>query len=238
MQLADWLWLLHPALAVVVVYPLLGMVLRAARQTRNRRVFQSKFPAAVGKDHSDLGKWLTGAVVGIIFLAEAIVIATANPLAEFVGGPSRILQLLLVLTGSIIAFVALWHVRKTLYRAAFALLCWIGALGLGMQPEVFRLSDNPLDPAFWQSHYWGGIVLAGLMLIAFAMQSEIYRDMRWRQLHLTLNIFATLIFLAQGISGPRDLLEIPLSWQKSSIYRCDFENRTCPDVLVKSQLTP
>ena len=32
MQTVDWLWLIHPALAVVVVYPLLGMVLRLARR--------------------------------------------------------------------------------------------------------------------------------------------------------------------------------------------------------------
>ena len=36
MQTVDWLWLIHPALAVVVVYPLLGMVLRLARQRPTR----------------------------------------------------------------------------------------------------------------------------------------------------------------------------------------------------------
>ena len=30
MTAIDWLWLLHPALAVVIVYPLLGMVMRLA----------------------------------------------------------------------------------------------------------------------------------------------------------------------------------------------------------------
>jgi hypothetical protein len=39
---------------------------------------------------------------------------------------------------------------------------------------------------------------------------------------------AALIFLAQGISGPRDLLEIPLSWQKPTIYSCDFQAERCP----------
>ena len=39
---------------------------------------------------------------------------------------------------------------------------------------------------------------------------------------------AALIFLAQGITGPRDLLEIPLSWQKATIWSCDFSLRTCP----------
>jgi hypothetical protein len=31
------------------------------------------------------------------------------------------------------------------------------------------------------------------------------------------------------MTGSRDLLEIPLSWQKPAIYRCDFANKTCPE---------
>ena len=34
--------------------------------------------------------------------------------------------------------------------------------------------------------------------------------------------------VAQGITGTRDLLEIPLSWQKPTIYACNFEARSCP----------
>ena len=76
MQFVDWLWLIHPALAVVVVYPLLGMVLRAARQTRDQRVLKQTFPAAVGKNHADLGSWLTTTMTGIVLLAEVVVITT------------------------------------------------------------------------------------------------------------------------------------------------------------------
>ena len=228
MQTVDWLWLIHPALAVVVVYPLLGMVLRLARQTRDRRVLHCKLPPTVGRDHADLGQWLTAAVVGVVLIAETVVIATSKPLVAFEGGMGRLVQLLLVLIGSVIAFAALWRVRKPPYRASFALLTWFGMIGLGLQPEVFRRSDNPLDPVFWQSHFWGGIGLAGLMLLSLAVRPEIHRDLRWRRLHLSLNVLATLIFLAQGLSGPRDLLEIPLSWQKPTIYSCDFQQRTCP----------
>ena len=53
----DWLWILHPALAVVLIYPLIGMVVRLAWQTRQRRVAQVKHPSVVGRDHSDLGRW-------------------------------------------------------------------------------------------------------------------------------------------------------------------------------------
>ena len=52
-----WLWILHPDLAVVLMYPLIGMVVRLAWQTRQRRVAQVKHPSVVGRDHSDLGRW-------------------------------------------------------------------------------------------------------------------------------------------------------------------------------------
>jgi len=60
MTTVDAFWLLHPFLAVVLVYPLLGMVLRLAQQTRNRRLHEVKHPPTVGRDHADLGKWLAG----------------------------------------------------------------------------------------------------------------------------------------------------------------------------------
>jgi hypothetical protein len=234
MQTVDWLWLLHPALAVVLVYPLLGIVLRLARQTRDRRLEETKLPATVGRDHADLGKWLAGSVVAIVMIAEAVVIGTKQLLASFEGGPARLALLMLVLTGSAVALVALWRVKRPVYRASFALLCWAGVIGLGLQPEVFRLSDNPLDPAFWQSHFWGGIGLAGLMLFSVAARPEILRDRRWRRLHLSANTLAALIFLAQGISGPRDLLEIPLSWQKPTLYQCDWTAMVCPPLATKA----
>jgi hypothetical protein len=207
MTTVDWLWLLHPALAVALVYPLLGAALQLALQTRRRRLNQAKAPLSSGAEHTALGRWLTAAVVTIQLIAYAVVILTRQPSQL---DPGRSGLLLLVLAGSVLALAALWRVRQPLYRASFALLCWIGVIGLGMQPEVWRLSDNPLDPAFWQSHFWGGMGLTGLLL------------------HLSANALAALIFITQGITGPRDLLEIPLSWQKPTIYGCNFEQRVCP----------
>jgi hypothetical protein len=234
MQTVDWLWLLHPALAVVLVYPLLGMVIRLALQTRDRRLRKGKLPPTVGRDHADLGQWLAVAVVAIVLLAEAVVIATKQPPGGFGGGPARLGLLLLALIGSLVALAALRRVRRPVYRGSFALLCWAGTIGLGLQPEVYRLSDNPLDPAFWTSHFWGGIALVGLMLFSVAGRPEILRDLRWRRLHLGANTLAALIFLAQGISGPRDLLGIPLSWQKPAIEACDFAARRCPQAAPAS----
>ena len=131
MQSVDWLWLLHPALAVVLVYPLLGMVLRLAQQTRDRRLTQAKHPPTVGRDHADLGKWLAGSVVAIVLLAEAVVIATKHALPSFEGGSSRLALMGMVLIGSGVALAALWRVKQPPYRASFALLCWAGVIGLG-----------------------------------------------------------------------------------------------------------
>lgn len=228
MTTTDWLWILHPALMVVVAYPLLGMVLQQARKTRLRRLGQAKEPASSGAEHTLLGSWLAAAVVAFELVALAVVITTKVPLAQFAGGPSRLALLSLVWLGTAAALVLLLRAREAAYRAAFALLTWIGMLALGSQNEVWRLSDNPLSPAFWQSHYWGGAGLTGLLLFAVAARPEIQRNLGWRRLHVSANVLAGLIFVAQGISGSRDLLEIPLSWQKPAIYACDFARQVCP----------
>jgi hypothetical protein len=69
----DIVLLLHPAIAVTVVFPLIGIVVRMAWQTRARRLEvkagnKSKISPASGQEHLQLGRWLTGAVVGIYFL--------------------------------------------------------------------------------------------------------------------------------------------------------------------------
>ena len=137
-------------------------------------------------------------------------------------------MLLMVLAGTLLSLGALWIAKAPGLRLAFALITWAGVLGLGAQPEVWRLSDDPLSPEFWQSHYWSGVAVVGLMLFSLGARPEILRDLRLRRLHVTANLLAALLFVAQGITGTRDLLEIPLSWQKPTIYACNFELRTCP----------
>ena len=226
----DWLWILHPFLAVVLVYPLIGVVVRLALQTRARRLQNQKIPVTVGRDHSELGRWLAAAVVLLVLIALSVVIGTKVPLVQFEGGLARAIQLLLVLFGTIVSLLALWKCTKPRLRLAFSLITWAGVLGLGAQPEVWRLSDNPFTPAFWQSHYWAGVGVTGLMLFSIGARAEILRDIRIRRLHVTANVLAALLFLTQGLTGTRDLLEIPLSWQKSTIYACDFNAKTCPSL--------
>ena len=231
----DWLWILHPFLAVVLVYPLVGVVVRLAIQTRARRLQKQKLPVTVGRDHSDLGRWLAAAVVLLVLIALSVVIGTKAPLVQFEGGLARAIQLLLVLFGTIVSLLALWRCTRPVLRLAFSLITWAGVLGLGAQPEVWRLSDNPFTPAFWQSHYWAGVGVTGLMLFSLGARAEILRDIRIRRLHVTANVLAALLFLTQGLTGTRDLLEIPLSWQKSTIYRCDFNAKTCPSLDPNAQ---
>jgi len=68
------------------------------------------------------------------------------------------------------------------------------------------------------------------MVFSLAIVEDIYKDRsnRWRYVHIILNCLALLLFIGQGMTGTRDLLEIPLSWQKPYIYQCDFANKTCP----------
>ena len=76
MELVDVMALLHPALAVAVVFPIIGMVVNMAWQTRSRRLQsagdgKSKIPPSVGSEHVKLGRWLTGSVVGVTLVALA-----------------------------------------------------------------------------------------------------------------------------------------------------------------------
>ena len=228
MTITDWLWILHPALAVVLIYPLIGMVVRLAWQTRQRRVAKVKLSPVVGRDHSDLGRWLAVGVVLLVLIALTVVIATKASPADFSGGAGRAIQLSIVLLGTGGSLVALWRSKAAALRLSFSLITWMGVLTLGAQPEVWRLSDDPLSPAFWQSHYWSGVAVTGLMLFSLAARPEILRDLRLRRLHVTASVLAALLFLMQGITGTRDLLEIPLSWQKPAVYACDFDLQRCP----------
>ena len=64
---------MHPAIAIIFVFPLIGMVINLAWQTRQRRLQtkdegKSKIPPIVGAEHNRLGNWLTSAVVGVALL--------------------------------------------------------------------------------------------------------------------------------------------------------------------------
>ncbi|RMH76946.1 MAG: DUF4079 domain-containing protein [Cyanobacteria bacterium J007] len=231
MELVDYLALLHPFLAVVVVFPTIGIVLNMAWQTRSRRLQtqggKSKIPAVVGREHVKYGQILTGTVVGITLIALAYSIFVKNIVKNqlWVNDRFQVVFMVILLAATIASLVFLYQARSKLWRGVFATLTGMGLVVLGCQEGVFRRTYE------WQiSHYYYGIAAALLMVFSLAIVNEIYQDrsQRWRLIHTLLNCFALLLFIGQGFTGARDLLEIPLSWQQEHLYRCNWEQKICP----------
>lgn len=231
MTAIDWFSLLHPVLVILFVYPVVGATIRLGILVREKRLGITKQPAPVPREHADHGRWVTAGVVVAVLIAlvYSFISKAVEPGAAFVGGTARLALLMLVAAGTLVALLALLKVKRPALRATFTLLTWAGLLGLGSQPEIWRLSDNPFSGAFWSSHYWSGVLLTGLFLMNLAARPEITRHLRWRRLHVASNILIMVLLAVQAITGSRDLLEIPLSWQKPAIYRCDFTNRVCAE---------
>ncbi len=83
---------------------------------------------------------------------------------------------------------------------------------------------------WYVSHWYAGVLVTLMMIFSLAIIQDIYQDrsQRWRLAHIVINSVAVLLFIGQGLTGTRDLLEIPLSWQEPFIYQCDFVKQTCP----------
>ena len=130
----------------------------------------------------------------------------------------------LLFVATIASLVFLYKAKKKHWRAIFATLTGMGIVILGCQDGVFRRTNE-----WYWSHYYYGIAASLLMVFSLAIVPEIYRDKsnKWRIIHTAVNTFALLLFIGQGMTGVRDLLEIPLSWQKPFVFQCDFVNKTC-----------
>jgi hypothetical protein len=231
MDLQDLFALLHPAIAVLVVFPLIGIVVNRALLTRQRRLQiadgqKSKIPPVVGSEHVAIGNWLSISVVAVALLGMAYPIFSKmiehNALTQ---EPFRVFFAIAIFLLTICSFMLLFKARVKLWRGVFAVLTGMGLIILGFQPEIFRR-----DSEWFVSHYYYGIVAALLMIFSVVIIQDIYQDRqnRWRTVHIILNCVALLLFMGQGITGVRDLLEIPLHWQIQYIYQCDYSNKTCP----------
>jgi drug/metabolite transporter (DMT)-like permease len=231
MELTDFLGLIHPAIAVFFVFPLIGMVVNFAWQTRQRRLEtknsqKSKIPPVVGVEHRQLGNWLTGAVVGLVLIGLAYPIGKniiKNQL--WTKDTFQVAFILIMFVVTIASLVLLYRVKLPIWRGVFATLTGAGVVILGCQDGVFRRTNE-----WYWSHYYYGITAALFMIFSLAIVPEIYKDRsnRWRTIHTVLSCVALLLFIGQGMTGTRDLLEIPLSWQEPYIYQCDFVKKTCP----------
>jgi hypothetical protein len=210
---SDLAALIHPAIAVAFVFPLIGMVANFAWQTRQRRLQnargeKSKIPPVVGKEHVQLGRWLTASVVGITLIALAYSIVHKSFIEKNLWQKNNSLALLIVLifVATTVSLILLLRARPKLWRGVFATLTGMGLIILGAQDGVWRLSNE-----WYWSHYYYGIAVSLLMIFSVAIVEDIYKDRanRWRNLHIILNCLALLLFIGQGITGARDLLEIP-----------------------------
>ncbi|BAY80381.1 hypothetical protein NIES25_68690 (plasmid) [Nostoc linckia NIES-25] len=242
LNLKDVILLLHPIIAIVFVFPLIGIVVKMAWQTRQRRLQtategKSKIPAVVGKEHFQLGRWLTFAVVGIALLGMTRPIFD-NILTNQVWrqAPLKVLLIVLMYAVTIASLFLLDKAKPPIWRGIFASLTSMGLVILGFQDGVYRR-----DEEWYLSHFYLGITAALFMIFALAIVQNIYQDRSntWRKIHTIFNCIALLLFLAQGITGTRDLLEIPLSWQENYIYKCNFDKnspayKTCPTEIPKS----
>ncbi|MBD2652139.1 DUF4079 domain-containing protein [Synechocystis sp. FACHB-383] len=223
--------LLHPAIAIIVVFPLLGIVLNRALLTRQRRLAtkageKSKIPPVVGTEHVAIGRYLSMAVVGVTFLGLAYPIFSKFISNNLISQePVRIALVIVLFAISIASFVFLFQSKTKLGRGVFAILTGMGIVLLGCQPEIYRRGHEWLV-----SHFYYGILAALLMIFSVATTQDIYQDRqnRWRNAHIIINSFALLLFIGQGLTGARDLLEIPLHWQAPYVYQCDSVNKTCP----------
>ena len=231
MELQDFFALLHPAIAIIVVFPLIGIVVNRALLTRQRRLQvtdgeKSKIPPVVGSEHVAIGSWLSGSVVGVALLGMAYPIFSKMLSNDtLTKEPFRVFFAIAIFLLSIASFTLLFKARVKLWRGIFATFTGMGLIILGFQPEVYRR-----DNEWFVSHYYYGITAALLMIFSLVIIQNIYQDKqnRWRIAHIILNCFALLLFIGQGMTGARDLLEIPLHWQEHYIYQCDFTNKTCP----------
>ena len=231
MELIDIFALLHPAIAIIVVFPLIGIVVNRALLTRQRRLQvadgqKSKIPPLVGSEHVAIGNWLSGSVVGVALLGMAYPIFSKMLSNDtLTKEPFRVFFVIAIFLLSIASFTLLFKAKVKLWRGIFATLTGMGLIVLGFQPEIYRR-----DNEWFISHYYYGMTAALLMIFSLVIIQNIYQDKqnRWRRVHIILNCLALLLFIGQGMTGARDLLEIPLHWQEHYIYQCDFTNKTCP----------
>ncbi|MGB3613265.1 MAG: DUF4079 domain-containing protein [Elainellaceae cyanobacterium] len=217
MSIADFALILHPMLSVVFVFPLIGIATALAWQTRQRRLTvenkaKSKIPPVVGSEHLSIGRWLAAGVIGVAILGISEPIISKMIVNEtFAKEPGRATFVGLMIVLTIASAVMLYRATPAYWRGIFATLTGMGLIILGCQPEVFRRGFE-----WYTSHYYFGVTAALLMILSVAVVPDIYKDKqkRWRRAHAALNAIAVLLFIGQGFTGARDLLEIPVAWQK------------------------
>ena len=121
MELQDFFALLHPAIAIIVVFPLIGIVVNRALLTRQRRLQvtdgeKSKIPPVVGSEHVAIGSWLSGSVVGVALLGMAYPIFSKMLSNDtLTKEPFRVFFAIAIFLLSIASFTLLFKARVKLW---------------------------------------------------------------------------------------------------------------------------
>lgn len=228
----DVLRLIHPVLAVTVVFPILGITVFMAWQTRQRRLqagttSKSKISPLVGQEHLKLGRVLAASVIIVELLG-----ITRPMFSKIIGDqlwssePTKFGLILLMYVVTIGSLICLYREQAPLWRGIFATLTGAALVVLSFQDGIYRRDEER-----FLSHFYLGVTVTLLMIFSLAIIQDIYQDRRnrWRTVHVVLNCVALVLFIGQGITGTRDLLEIPLSWQEQHIQLCDYSNKKCPE---------
>lgn len=206
----DLFALIHPVLVIIFVFPLVGIVTNFAWQTRQRRLApkqdKNKIPGTVGREHVKVGRWLGVSVVVSTLIALAYSIVSKSFIRKGLWTENQPLAMLILLmfVATIASLILLLRAKPKLWRGIFATLTGMGLIILGQQDGVWRLSAE-----WYWSHYYLGIAVSLLMIFSLAILDDIYRSLTLRNIHIILNCLALLLFVAQGLTGSRDLLEIP-----------------------------
>jgi hypothetical protein len=200
-------------------------------------------------EHVKYGKWLAGGVVATSLLG--LTHPTVRYFVKQLYTPEwnaenwtkyqgEIFITIAFFVATAISLAFLYFARTRVWAIVFGILTAIGLLLIGFQDKIFRpdVAYGAIfrrDDAWYLSHFYFGMTAATLMVLSLVMIQDIYRDRsnRFRLAHIILNSFAFLLFLGQGFTGARDLLEIPLSWQEPFVYGCDYPNKTCNNLLNK-----
>lgn len=209
--------LVHPIIAMLFVFPLVGIVTHYSWQTRQRRLAvakkeKSKIPPSVGVEHVKIGRWLASGVFGVS------IVGLVRPSLKYLEANQwsvlESVAIALFTVAAIGSFVLLLRAKTSLWRAIFTGFTGLWFMLLSFQDAVlgregggaiFERTDQ-----WYVSHFYFGITVAMLMVFSVAIQPEIYRDKSntWRKVHILLNCLALVLFIAQGMSGARDIYDI------------------------------
>ncbi len=125
MDTLDILALIHPAIAVIIVFPLIGIVVNRALLTRQRRLEtaegqKSKIAPIVGSEHVQNGNWLSISVVGASLLGMVYPIFSKILTPEiFNKEPFRVFFLSAIVLLTIISFYLLFQAKAKIWRGIF-----------------------------------------------------------------------------------------------------------------------